>query len=206
MNKKDQWNTQYANAQCLFGDHINELLRRHEKDLPTEATILNIGDGEGFNSIYLAEQGHRVSSLDSSNIAQEKARQNAAMKNVKIEFINKDFLTWDAPQSTYDMVTLFFVHVEGALKKQLAEKMISVLKPGGRILLECFHKKQLTVSDIGPKNIDMLYDEEDIKTNFHVLENKEILINMSNTYSELQGEMPSCTLQFTGLKKSSSDS
>jgi hypothetical protein len=51
------------------------------------------------------------------------------------------------------------------IHKQIRES----LKPGGVIILEAFHKQQLGYASGGPKDIDMLYTEDDIASDFEGL-------------------------------------
>lgn len=44
-----------------------------------------------------------------------------------------------------------------------------MVRPGGVIILEAFHKNQLSKDTGGPKNIDFLYDEAGLVENFSEL-------------------------------------
>ena len=45
-------------------------------------------------------------------------------------------------------------------------ELIKFLKPGGWIILEAFSKKQIPYNSGGPKDLDMLYDVNDLKQDF----------------------------------------
>ena len=56
---------------------------------------------------------------------------------------------------------------------QLHKNVIKSLKPGGKVILEAFHPKQLKdeYQSGGPKNMDMLYSLDNLKIDFEELTN-----------------------------------
>ena len=54
---------------------------------------LDIGCGTGDNAIWLSQQNFRVSGIDTSEIAIEKAKEKALIANVKCTFLVMDILT-----------------------------------------------------------------------------------------------------------------
>jgi len=205
MNKKDTWNQLYSESNTLFGDKVNPLAIQIEEFLPAHAKVLNLGDGEAFNSVFFAQKKHIVTSLDSAEEAQKKASQNATDKHVSIEFICCDIFDWQTPSKVYDLVSLFFVHVESNKKTKLASLIWQALKPGGLFLFECFHEENLSVSNIGPKSKEMLYTEDELQSLYPEFEIKYLSRNYAENYREGIGKQAGCTLQFIGLKKANAD-
>ena len=54
-------------------------------------TVLEIGSGEGINSIYLASKGFKVSAFDRSQKAIEFAKQNLVSAKVNLDFFTMDY-------------------------------------------------------------------------------------------------------------------
>lgn len=201
MSEKSFWNTKYAAHDCLFGDQVNPFLLKNIHFAPEHAHALDIGGGEGFNAILLAKQNFHVISLDISPIAQQRAQANARKAHTMCEFVCADIMEWEFFSTQFDLVTLFFVHVSSDNKPLLAEKIHQMLKPGGLLLLECFHTNQLHTSDIGPKDSTQLYTENELKLLYPDFDIQEMNVNYSKTFVADKGDVPVCTLQFAGLKK-----
>ncbi len=201
MTNKTQWNLQYCAKYRLFGNQVNPLLLKYLPELPFQAKILNIGDGEGFNSIYAAKQRYQVTSLDSAVKAQIKAQENARKEQCVFELVCADILDWQAYSDQFELITVFFVHVGAAEKALLAEKIHALLKPGGLLLFECFHKHHLNIAKIGPTDAEQLYDEQDIAALFPGFDILKLDANYSTNSSEMAGNVDVCSLQFVGRKK-----
>ena len=56
-----------------------------------------------------------------------------------------------------DAVVMIYLHLPPALRPAVHAKLVQALKPGGLLLLEAFHPKQLGYSSGGPKDEAMLY-------------------------------------------------
>src|ERR1700733_3005966 len=78
----DRWNTRYAQMDHVFGTPPHAFLVSQAPGLKAMArkpgqTALAIGDGEGRNGVWLAQQGLAVLSVDFSPVALEKAKKIA---------------------------------------------------------------------------------------------------------------------------------
>lgn len=62
------------------------------------------GDGEGRNSVWLAEQGHDVAAWDASKIAVEKAKGLAEARGVSVNFVVEDAASYDWSLRQHDVV------------------------------------------------------------------------------------------------------
>jgi hypothetical protein len=58
------WNARYATEEFVYGTAPNEFLIQVTPRLAPNSRVLCIADGEGRNSVWLAQQGHRVTALD----------------------------------------------------------------------------------------------------------------------------------------------
>ena len=78
--------------------------------------------------------------------------------------------------------------------------MCESLKPGGRLILEAFHKDQLRYDTGGPKSLEMLFDEELLRSDFTELDT--VLLKMQIVTLDEgafhQGE--ASVLRYTGIK------
>ena len=67
------WDDRYAKDEYLFGTAPNAFLAREVHRLPPGSKVLAVADGEGRNSVFLAQHGHRVVATDVSERAIAKA-------------------------------------------------------------------------------------------------------------------------------------
>src|SRR5262250_3052120 len=71
------WNARFAGEDYLFGEAPNEFVRRQAHRLRRGSSVLCVADGEGRNSVWLAEQGLVVTGFDFASNAVDKARRLA---------------------------------------------------------------------------------------------------------------------------------
>ncbi|TNE50348.1 MAG: class I SAM-dependent methyltransferase [Deltaproteobacteria bacterium] len=162
---KDFWNERYSQEEYAYGLEPNEYLKAKLADL-TPGTLFLPGDGEGRNSVYAAQQGWTVDALDYSKAAQEKTLRLAQQHNVRVNHTVSDIADATFPPDTYDAVGLIYFHLPPELRAVAYPKMVSVLKPGGWLIVEVFSKEQLGRSSGGPKNEAMLFSLEIIQELF----------------------------------------
>jgi 2-polyprenyl-3-methyl-5-hydroxy-6-metoxy-1,4-benzoquinol methylase len=151
------WENRYRQTSHLFGDRPSELLVQHRHLFQPGMNVLAIGDGEGRNGIWLAEQGLKVCSVDVSATALNRARRAAEQRGVRLATKCVDVRHWKWPKAKYDMVCSIYVHFPASDKHYMLRRMFAALKPGGCLVLEAFHKQQATLASGGPNDPDMLY-------------------------------------------------
>lgn len=154
------WDERYAGEDYLFGEVPNAFLARQAARLKAGQRALAVADGEGRNGVWLAEQGLKVHAVDSSSVAQEKARRLAARRHVEVEFELADLLAWPFPEAAYDVVVAIFIQFTGpAERTRMFEGMKRALRPGGLLLLEGYRPEQLAYGTGGPSQLENLYTE-----------------------------------------------
>jgi len=77
---KEFWDVRFSTEEYIFGTKPNEYLRWSSKFISPAARVLAVADGEGRNGVWLASEGHGVTSVDISGHAIEKARRLAQKK------------------------------------------------------------------------------------------------------------------------------
>lgn len=167
MSQEVRWNARYREVgdEYLFGTAPNRFLSHRADLLRDGRTAVSVADGEGRNSVWLAEQGLEVTAVEISPVAVEKARRLAAGRTLPIRFVVADMLAPDWPpaelHNAFDWVVGVFIQFVGpdqrarqfAAMKQLA-------RPGGRILLQGYTPKQLDYRTGGPGTLENLYTRE----------------------------------------------
>ncbi|MFG1295464.1 SAM-dependent methyltransferase [Xanthobacter variabilis] len=161
------WDQRYAREDYLFGVAPNAFLAREAPRLKAGWHALAIADGEGRNGVWLAEQGLSVHSVDSSAVAQDKARRLAAERGVELQLELVDLSSWAWPLAAYDLVVGIFIQfLPPEQRDQMFEHVRKALKPGGMVLLEGYRPKQVEYRTGGPSTPENLYTEELLRAAF----------------------------------------
>lgn len=157
---KEFWNSRYSNEQYSYGTEPNQFFKSYLDNLkPGKALFL--GEGEGRNSVYAAKLKWNVDAVDFSDSAKDKAINLANKNNVKINYTVCDLSEYNFAEENYDLVVMIFLHLPSELAKRIFTEAIKSLKRNGLLLVEAFHKNQIKNNSGGPKNIDLLVDEND---------------------------------------------
>lgn len=159
------WNERYAEKVFAYGIEPNKFYKEQLAKLP-KGKILFAAEGEGRNAVYAAQQGFEVSAFDSSVEGKNKAEALAQEKNVAISYSVAGLEEIDFPENYFDVIVLVYAHFPYEIRKKYHQKLVSFLKPNGSIFFEAFGKEQLNYTSGGPKQLDMLFSEEEIKSEF----------------------------------------
>ena len=169
------WDKRYAQENYVFGTEPNAFLARQAKLLKPGWRAVVVADGEGRNGVWLAEQGLSVQSVDSSSVAQSKARALAEARGVSLELTLTDLDTWAWPTRAFDLVVAIFIQFAAPpLRTRLFEKMQLALKPGGLLLLEGYRPEQIAYGTGGPSTAENLYIEPMLREAFGALQIEEL--------------------------------
>lgn len=163
------WDQRFAEPGYKYGTEPNSFLREQAVPLAPASQILVPGDGEGRNGVWLAEQGHAVTSVDYSEVGLEKARALAASRRVSLVTECVDLADWGPEAASLDAVVLIYTHLPSAIRQSAHRRLAAGLRRGGRLILEAFHPAQLNHASGGPKDVDMLYTPEQLAADFEGL-------------------------------------
>ena len=159
------WNDRYNNDAYVFGTEPNDFLRDHVQAIP-DGPVLCIGDGEGRNGVFLAQQGHRVVSVDASPVGLAKAQRLAEERGVTIETIAADlaaFITTPEANGPWAAVVSIFCHLPRALRASLYPALAERIQPGGVFFLESYTPSQIGRGTGGPQDPNMTQTAADLK-------------------------------------------
>ena len=171
----ERWNERYGAPDYIFGTAPNAFLASNASRLKRGQRALCIADGEGRNSVWLAEQGLEVTAFDFSPIGVDKARKLAASRGVKVRHDVSTVYDWSWPTAAFDLVVAIFVQfADPPMRSFMFERMARALKPGGLVLVEGYTPKQLEFGTGGPKQVDQLYTEELLRGAFAGMEIVEL--------------------------------
>lgn len=164
MNSKF-WDEKFSLSPNLYGEKPNEFIQEQLTHL-TPGKILFPGEGEGRNALHAAALGWNVTALNQSQIAQKHTLQKADAAGLKLDYLVCDVTVFIPEPESFDAIALVYFHLPLSIRDQVHQKFEKSLKKGGTLLIEGFGKRQLEYSSGGPKNPEMLYDIEEIKSSF----------------------------------------
>jgi 2-polyprenyl-3-methyl-5-hydroxy-6-metoxy-1,4-benzoquinol methylase len=166
---KDFWNQRYGEEGWAYGLGPNSFLEENWKELPKNGKILCLSEGEGRNAIFLAHMGFSVTMVDISSVGLMKAKKRAQDENVSLETVEADLAEFDLGVEAWDGIVSIFGHLPSQLRKNVHEKIVKSLKPGGVFLFEAYTPEQLLLKTGGPKDPDMMMSLSIIETELHAL-------------------------------------
>ena len=169
------WNQRFAADGYLFGTAPNEWLREHAGLWSAGQRVLCVADGEGRNSVWLAQRGLQVEAFDIAEVGVAKARQLAAERGVTVDHQVADCDGFAWPEAHYDGVAAIFVQfADPALRERLVRRMADSLKPGGTLLLQGYTPRQLDYRTGGPPLVSHLYTPELLREAFAAMDIVEL--------------------------------
>lgn len=161
------WDQRYSSDEYLFGTEPTAALQAQVHMLKQQSECLCVADGEGRNSVWLAQQGHQVTAWDVSSVAIEKAQKLATERNVEVEFAVADAADYNWSERQYDAVIAVFVQFASPdLRDRMFQGMKAATKPGGMIFLHGYTPKQLEYKTGGPPFAENLYTSELLRSQF----------------------------------------
>ena len=128
------WEQRYADAHRIWSGRPNATLVHVASGLPP-GRALDLGCGEGADTMWLAAQGWDAVGIDISPTAVTRAEAAARAAGVRARFLAADVATW-ADEGEFDLVTASFLHSPVALDRtQALRRAAARVAPGGRLLI-----------------------------------------------------------------------
>ncbi len=165
------WDERYSIDDYLFGTEPAAFLVAQAHLLEPGQRCLAVADGEGRNSVFLAQQGLDVTAMDASEVGVAKARQLADERGVSVDFQIADVMTWDWAPDAYDVVVAIFIQfLTPAQRPMVFDGMQRTLRPGGRLLLHGYRPEQVALGTGGPPDPTHMYTEALLREAFAAME------------------------------------
>lgn len=194
------WNERYSKPGYAYGVKPNDFLEAEAHRLP-KGSVLSLAEGEGRNAVYLASLGYRVTCVDSSSVGLAKAERLAIERGVVIETVVADLAEYDIGHEQWDGIIAIFCHLPSALRRQVNQRVVTGLKPGGIFLLEGYTPEQLELGTGGPADIDMLMAKDQL---VQELDGLDFIISREVVRSVVEGDCHSgqaAVLQMIAVRK-----
>lgn len=157
------WEETYQNYDDItFSREPNPTVKEYVAPLKKQSRILEVGCGEGQNSIYLAKQGYtNVDAFDVSQNGINKMKELCRVNHVAVNAFVDDLTTYQFTQK-YDLImsfgTLHFVNKEDW--KQFIIRAKENTNPDGIHIMQIFTDKVPASADIALFAVGLAKDEE----------------------------------------------
>lgn len=106
--------------------------------------VLDVGCGTGVVAVTAARKGARVTGLDLSPRLLERARWNAGVAGVEVDFEEGDVEALPFEDEAFDVVLSQFGHMFAPRPTVATGEMLRVLRKGGRIAFSTWPPEQFT--------------------------------------------------------------
>lgn len=152
------WDARFAGDAFLFGTAPNVFLAQQAPRLRAGQRALCVADGEGRNSVWLAQQGLAVTAFDISAVGVDKARRLARERGVTVDFHVAGVEDFAWPVAAFDVVAAIFIQFAPPPQRAwIFARCVDALVPGGLLLLQGYTPAQVALRTGGPGRDDHMY-------------------------------------------------
>lgn len=160
MDRSD-WDARYRERDLLYTAEPNRFLVGAVKGWdPGDA--LDLASGQGRNAVWLAEQGWRVTGVEWSEVAVERASRMAAERGVAVTWVIADLKAWESPGPVFDLVSVIYLHVPVLEREALWRKAAATVAPGGHLVVVGHDIRNLDEGWGGPSHPAVLYRASEV--------------------------------------------
>ena len=160
------WDARYASAPAIWSGQPNPQLMTEAADLVASAA-LDVGCGEGADAVWLAGRGWRVTAVDLSHVALERAADHARSMGPdvagRIIWRQADMTEEAGFDELFGLVSVHFMHLPQPDRDALYRRVADLVAPGGTLLVVGHHPSDLdTAAHVRPHHGDLLFRPEEI--------------------------------------------
>lgn len=149
------WDQRYAADEYVYGTLPNDFLVSRVAALP-RGRVLCLGEGEGRNAVWLAQQGFEAHAVDASAVGLEKAKRLARERGVHVATTVADLARFEAGDARWDAIVSIFCHLPPTVRARVHGRLAHWLRPGGVFLLEAYTPGQLALKTGGPPSAELM--------------------------------------------------
>jgi SAM-dependent methyltransferase len=168
MDRSD-WNARYAETDLVWGSEPNQFVAAELEGRVPKGRVLDLACGEGRNAIWLAEQGAKVTAVDFSDVAIERAQNLAARRGADIEWLCEDLASYEPVEGAFQLVLIAYLQLPRAELCGVLARAAAALAPGGELMMIGHAGRNLTEGVGGPRDPAVLWRPSEIDTALEAL-------------------------------------
>ena len=162
MDRK-AWNQRYRAVDLVWGTEPNRFVAEALGGREPAGRALDLACGEGRNAIWLAKRGWRVTGVDLSDVAIERARKLAAAEGVEAEWVCADLTSYEPDPESFALVVISYLQVPETARRVVLAREAAALAPGGELFMIGHARRNLTEGVGGPRDPAVLWDPDEIR-------------------------------------------
>ncbi|ACV80121.1 class I SAM-dependent methyltransferase [Nakamurella multipartita] len=128
-----EWDRRYTERDKLWSGQPNGALVAEVADL-APGRALDVGCGEGADTIWLAGRGWDVTALDVSGVALERAAEHARDAGVAVTWVHADLVAAALPPAGFDLVAALYPALPRTPDAAAERALLDAVAPGGVLL------------------------------------------------------------------------
>ena len=128
------WDKRYADAEKMWSGEANGALVAEVGGL-TPGTAFDVGCGEGADAIWLTGRGWRVTAIDVSDTALQRAATAAEQSHADVEWILTGLLDAPIPSSGFNLVSAQYPALLRTPEHDAERRLIEAVAPLGHLLV-----------------------------------------------------------------------
>lgn len=142
--EREKWNQRYIDEEYRPRSYASPYVERWIESMP-RGRALDVACGAGRNALLLAQAGFEVDAIDISEVAIERARAEAAARELEVNWMVADLDETDPEPGAYDVILVIRY-----VNRPLWPKLARALRPDGWLVIE--HHLQTSVAVDGPSS------------------------------------------------------
>jgi SAM-dependent methyltransferase len=154
------WDDRYRSAELIWGIAPNRWVAQEVEGLPP-GRALDLACGEGRNALWLAGRGWRVTAVDFSQVALEKARRLQDDTDAVVDWVRADVLQYRSPQPV-DLALLCYLQLPARARRTAVQQAAASLAPAGVLLVIGHDSANLADGYGGPQDPAVLFTAADV--------------------------------------------
>jgi trans-aconitate methyltransferase len=158
MFDEQSWEERYREKTAVWSGKPNQRLVDEASELPV-GTALDVGCGEGGDTLWLASRGWKVTAVDFSTVALNRAAGHLGDLAEGVEWVHADLTKWTPPVGHFALVTAQFMHLPTADREPLYARLAEAVAPGGTLLIVGHVVNDLQVAAHRPAEMFFTADE-----------------------------------------------
>lgn len=161
------WDARYRGSDLVWGEEPNRFVRLFCERLPV-GEALDVACGEGRNAFWLARLGWRVTGVDFSTVAIDRARARSAqlpgLLALRLRWQAADVSTLALKPVSLDLAVVSYLHLPPAQRDPLIGRLAAAIRPQGHLVLVGHDLRNLAEGVSGPQDPSLLYEPEHLRS------------------------------------------
>ncbi len=162
------WDARYGEKHRIWSGNPNPQLVAEATDLQP-GTALDVGCGEGADALWLADRGWRVTAVDISSVALERASEHESQTapapgahRAPVTWMHRDLTAWTPPAQSFDLVTAQYMHLPAEDRDPIYRRLADAVAVGGTLLIVGHSASDLDTHARRPTHHDLYFTAENI--------------------------------------------